>query len=91
MPFYNYAELTDQHMENDKHKNSIREPFPPENTPVPPQNMDPNLEQDRKNKNKASENQPSGKDEQKSKTPAGNEKPKLLGESETEITDETTI
>jgi hypothetical protein len=69
-----------------------REPFNPERTPEPPQHKDPRIRMDKsgdntqddsrtKTNNKASEESP-GKEK---------EKPKLLGESETEIDDETTI
>lgn len=80
-------------MEDERKK--IKEPFTPENTPTPPQIIDPNQRND----------EPAEKAPMKvSKRPAsetserGNQKPgepkkeeKLLGESETEITDETTI
>jgi hypothetical protein len=80
-----------QFMEQDKKK--IKEPYPPENTPSPPQIIDPS---GRKEKNeddrpiegrpqnqKETDRQPVKKDQEKTK--------KLLGESETEIDDETTI
>jgi hypothetical protein len=76
-------------MKNDKQK--IREPYPPENTPNPPQNIDPNLPGERENQNKPVENKRPGNDQKEQNKKSVNAKPKLLGESETEITDETTI
>jgi hypothetical protein len=71
-------------METNKHQ--YPEPFKPEDTPTPPQSMHPGApdEQDKK-----TPPQPSGDTSKKSKK----NKPgkKLLGESETEIDDETTI
>jgi hypothetical protein len=72
-----------------KNKKKIEEPFDPQNTPEPAQVMDPNKrkeEQDKRNSpaNTAGQSQ----QPQKQKDEA---KPKLLGESETEIDDETTI
>jgi hypothetical protein len=76
-------------MKNDKQK--IKEPYPPENTPNPPQNIDPNLQGERENQSKPVENKrPDNDQKEQSKNPEST-KPKLLGESETEITDETTI
>jgi hypothetical protein len=69
-------------------KNKIQEPYPPEHTPSPPQTVDP-----RGTPGKA-EQQPAGKANEQKPEPDKNkkqEKPKLLGESETEIDDETTI
>jgi hypothetical protein len=76
-----------------KQKEKIQEPYSPDHTPEPPQiidpsrgeqpkrepdpNMDVNKKEDRK--------KPSDAESKKEK------KPKLLGESETEIEDETTI
>jgi hypothetical protein len=68
-------------------KNKSKEPFPPENTPTPPQVMD------------ASKDPIPPKDEipggdqkvEKKQTEKSGEKKKLLGESPLEIDDETTI
>ncbi len=71
-------------------KTQDREPYRPNDTPEPPQHMDPRerMEHTQDNKKNASpENAQPKKEENKTKT----EKPKLLGESETEIDDETTI
>jgi hypothetical protein len=73
-------------MENDKRK--IEEPFDPERTPPPAQEMDPNV------RNENNRKQPGDKpaaDRTKASDEKDEEKIKLLGESETEITDETTI
>jgi hypothetical protein len=76
-------------MKDDKHK--IREPFPPEHTPQPPQIKDPSRPQERgesdDGKIKAGEKkkQPEGK-----KKPSVEEKGKLLNE-DADISDETTI
>jgi hypothetical protein len=79
-------------MEDDK---KIREPFTPENTPNPPQIIDPNKRNDeanekapRKTAKPSAENKPERQDQ---KPDRSEKKEKLLGESETEITDETTI
>jgi hypothetical protein len=73
-------------MENDKRK--IEEPFDPERTPPPPQEMDPNVRDEGKRKQPGT-----APDNDKGRKPdiKEGEKIKLLGESETEITDETTI
>jgi hypothetical protein len=80
-------------MENEK---EIKEPFKPENTPNPPQIIDPNKQNDgpeEKAPLKAEKKStPDHKSDPKSTKPGdGLKKEKLLGESETEITDETTI
>jgi hypothetical protein len=76
-------------------KNKIKEPFTPENTPNPPQIIDPNKRNDEpteKNPMKTSKGPASEKTERANQKPAEPRKEeKLLGESETEITDETTI
>jgi hypothetical protein len=75
-------------MEKDK---KIEEPFDPEKAPNPPQSVDPN-------KRRHEEEQPEGATGKRrdQKDEAGNEKKeepkrKLLGESEIEIDDATTI
>ena len=85
-------------MENKKDK--IKEPYPPEQTPNPPQVIDPNRrneegEREAPVENKqGSRNDPRNEGEQVGRKPDNEEnekKEKLLGESETEIDDETTI
>jgi hypothetical protein len=78
--------LTNTAMEKND-KNKIREPFPPEETPNPPQIIDPNIRNER--------NEPNGPVDKKKQKPApDNEQQqdsgKRLGDP-TEITDETTI
>jgi hypothetical protein len=75
----------------EKNKNKSREPFPPENTPQPPQVMDtskPPEGSKEKQQPKASAEE-SGRQKQNEKKEEGKEK--LLGESPIEIDDETTI
>ncbi len=78
----------------DKEKN-IKEPYRPEDTPNPPQIIDPNRrndEPDEKSPMRGEKKSPTGQHEENDSKPAESEKKeKLLGESETEITDETTI
>jgi hypothetical protein len=81
-------------MENEKNK--IKEPFTPDNTPNPPQIIDPNKRNDEpsgkapmKVEKSPSAQEKSDRKNQKPSSPKKEEK--LLGESETEITDETTI
>jgi hypothetical protein len=74
-------------MKNNKDK--TREPFPPEKTPTPPDHSPDNKVNDPNNKSERNEKpaiKEPGKPSEQQKA-----KPKLLGESETEITDETTI
>ncbi len=73
-----------------KDKNKVEEPYSPANTPEPPQIKDPS--------NKTERNEPDPPqdvDKKNRKGPSneesGKEEAKLLGESETEIDDETTI
>jgi hypothetical protein len=73
-----------------------REPFKPERTPEPPQRKDPRQPMDKNSPDQAkksqAEDEASSKKKNKESTPGKEKgKPKLLGESETEITDETTI
>jgi hypothetical protein len=79
-------------MENEK---KIKEPYRPEDTPNPPQIIDPNRRNDEpgeKNPVRGEKNGPSNEQKETESAPAENgKKEKLLGESETEITDETTI
>jgi hypothetical protein len=73
-------------------KNKIKEPYPPENTPSPPQIIDPNQRKERNEDDMPIENrQKNNAGGENKSTQKGKEKPKLLGESETEIDDETTI
>jgi hypothetical protein len=67
-------------------KNKIREPFPPENTPDPPQIVDPNQQNKKENQNPENKQQ----DDKKNKQPQ-KDTGKRLGESPIEIDDETTI
>ncbi len=86
-------------MENDKNKN--QEPFRPEETPNPPQIVDPNrpheqgerkepVKSEGRQNTRGGTGQPAKEFEQPEKAQKEEGK-KLLGESETEITDETTI
>jgi hypothetical protein len=77
-------------MKQDKSK--IKEPYSPENTPSPPQIIEPNQRKERNEGSRPVE------DRQKNQTTGENksaqkkeEKPKPLSESETGIDDETTI
>jgi hypothetical protein len=74
-----------------KVEDKSREPFPPENTPTPPQVMNPSKEPPKGES--PSGKSPSGrKDESHSHSSAeSREKKKLLGESPIDIDDETTI
>ena len=86
----------------DNKKDKIKEPYSPEQTPNPPQVIDPNRmneqgEKQRPVENKQgaanradpkNENQSNRKDADKDQNKKGE---KLLGESETEIDDEATI
>ena len=70
-------------MEKNKNKNKIREPFPPENTPVPPQVMDTSQQPESGTKeNDQAKAEQEKKDQQKGKKTV-DDKP--------EIDDETTI
>lgn len=73
--------------EESKSKDKSKEPFPPENTPQPPQVMDaskaPEQKDDRASQAGDSKKRPSDEEQGKKK--------KLLGESPLEIDDETTI
>jgi hypothetical protein len=80
-------------MEREK---EIKEPYTPENTPNPPQIIDPNKQNDEPGEKaplKAEKKStPDHKSDLKNTKPGdAPDKEKLLGESETEITDETTI
>ncbi|HEY0743108.1 MAG TPA: hypothetical protein VGD40_16685 [Chryseosolibacter sp.] len=79
-------------MENEK---EIKEPYRPEDTPNPPQIIDPNRpnnEAGDKSPVKAERKSPAQQSDNKETKPGeDSKKEKLLGESETEITDETTI
>jgi hypothetical protein len=73
-------------------KNKIKEPYSPENTPSPPQIIDPSLQNERNEDDKSIENRQKNTTSGENKsTQKKQDKPKLLGESETEIDDETTI
>ena len=79
----------------EKNKEKSREPFPPENTPQPPQVMDaskpPEGSKEKQQPNASAE--PSGRQKKKEEKEDGKEegKEKRLGESPIEIDDETTI
>lgn len=71
----------------------IKEPYPPEQTPTPPQVIDPSV---RKERNEPAEplsakKRDEGTNEKRKEPGTGESKEKLLGESPTEIDDETTI
>jgi hypothetical protein len=68
-------------------KNKISEPLPPENTPDPPQVVDPNQQNKNKENHKPGNKQ---QDDKKNKQPQ-KDTGKRLGESPIEIDDETTI
>lgn len=76
-------------MEEDRHK---KHPVDETVTPEPPQVMDPSEPPANEQKSKQSSKDRTGKARSKEEK-RGNEEPKkkLLGESESEITDETTI
>lgn len=78
-------------MENDKNK--IKEPFTPENTPNPPQIIDPNKRNDEPAEKTPmkTDKGPSAKEksERKNQKPASPAKEAKVGESESEISDET--
>jgi hypothetical protein len=67
-------------------KNKIREPFPPEHTPGPPQVLDP-TQQNKKQETQKPENKKDDKNKKQPQKDSG----KRLGESPMEIDDETTI
>ena len=75
-------------MKNDKNKS--KEPFRPENTPMQPDHAPNNKLNDPSPKNERNEKK-APVEEPKKPDQKQEAKPKLLGESETEITDETTI
>jgi hypothetical protein len=79
-----------------KNEKDIKEPFPAENTPNPPQIIDPNKRNDEPGEKEPvtaeKKSTPGEQPERKNEKPGDAKKEeKLLGESETEITDETTI
>jgi hypothetical protein len=77
-------------MEKHKNKPKVREPFPPENTPEPPQVMDTSIQPE--SGTKESE-QARLADQQKNQGKPGQKKEsnkKSLGDSDSEIDDETT-
>lgn len=78
-------------MKDDKNRKADKdshEKFPPENTPAPPQIINPESDKERKEK---SSPVPGNTDKQAKPGSEKKGKPKLLGESEIEIDDETTI
>jgi hypothetical protein len=77
-------------MEGNQEK--AREPFSPERTPEPPQHKDPRERMNKTDENSQKESPTKTNNKTREETPGKEkEKPKLLGESETEIDDETTI
>lgn len=70
----------------EKNKRNIQEPFKPEDTPTPPQNMHPGTPDGSEKQNDLKKPQPEERNEKKNAPDK-----KLLGESEIEIDDETTI
>lgn len=78
-------------MKTTKKDKKSNEPFPPENTPTPPHVMNPNASAEREEKT-ASKEDPAARQSRDKPSPQSKEpKEKLLGESEIEIDDETTI
>lgn len=81
-------------MEDDRKK--IKEPYPPEQTPSPPQIIDPSGRKERNEDDMPIEDKKQPKAKHPSEKPAeddnrkSEERPKMLGD-ETEIEDETTI
>jgi hypothetical protein len=72
-------------------KDKIREPFPPEQTPNPPQIVDPNLKNERGERSApANNNQENNKPAEKEENQKIKDTGKRLGDP-TEIDDETTI
>ena len=76
-------------MKNQKDK--VKEPFSPEATPNPPQIIDPSRENERGEGKQPIKTDPKNQQEEKKDRSQESPKKKLLGESETEIDDETTI
>jgi hypothetical protein len=77
-------------MEDNQEKR--REPFNPERTPEPPQHKDPRERMDKTGDDSENDSPEKTNNKVREENPSKEkEKPKLLGESETEITDETTI
>lgn len=84
-------------------KNKIKEPYDPEHTPNPPQDIDPSQRKERgekeapvenrqqENRGPAAQPKQKGKPEEEKPDQKKQEKPKLMGESPIEIDDETTI
>jgi hypothetical protein len=73
---------------NASEQNKVKEPYTPESTPTPPQTIDPSRKPEEELKNNREEPVKKGNAEKPGETKEGK---KLLGESETEVTDETTI
>lgn len=71
----------------EKERKKIKEPYEPENTPRPPQNIEPELDQQRKNPVEEKGRTPGGPDKKKD---GRSEKSHLLNEN-ADIDDETTI
>lgn len=78
-------------MENEKDRNKIREPYTPEGTPNPPQIIDPSYKEEQRDKSTSASNKQQPGDKREPTAGDKKEKKKILGESETEINDETTI
>lgn len=77
----------------DERKN-VQEPYRPESTPTPPQVIDPSRhpgENDSSNEKQQGKNATPSNEKEQRKNEKGEAKEKLLGESPTEIDDETTI
>lgn len=74
----------------DERKN-VREPFDPERTPNPPQTIHPTDKDEKASKDQPAENNKAESDRKPAEGPESKPKEKLLGESEIEIDDETTI
>jgi hypothetical protein len=71
---------------------TYKEPYSPENTPPPPQVMNPNGKPENNEKDRPAKGQQKKERSRENKySQRKQKKSKLLGESETEINDETTI
>ena len=73
----------------EKEKKNIREPYEPENTPTPPQIIDPEKREDRKHPVNE-DDAPRGQQDRSTERPGKDEKGHLLSER-ADIDDETTI
>jgi hypothetical protein len=72
-------------------KKNIKEPYAPESTPNPPQIIDPSRQNEQGERDQPLKTQPTNHDGEHKNNNKPAPKKKLLGESEIEIDDETTI